>query len=168
MISEEMIEDLIRCQKKILKADRRKMISKNRSSRNNATLSSLDGKYKYRMFLRRSDEFFEDFSVGLIWTNPNEFTSIKKDIILLRCQGPHDSKQPESFDLHHSFHIHQISVQDIEAHRYSTPRHKEVTDAFHSFEEAAWYFSDLCGIINIEEHFEYPFVPLDRNQLSLF
>ena len=41
----------------------------NRSYRNDISVISLDNNYQYKMFLRYSNEFNEDFSVGLIWTN---------------------------------------------------------------------------------------------------
>jgi hypothetical protein len=114
MISEDFIQELIICSKNVIKADRRKMTLENRSYRNNLSLISLDKRFTYKMFMRRSDEFIEDFSVGLIWTNANKHIDINKDIILLRCQGPHDGKKPYECDCHHSFHVHKISLNDIE------------------------------------------------------
>lgn len=133
------------------------MIEENRHKKNKAELVSIDGKYKFIMFLRISLEFCEDFSVGLIWTNPNEFCDITSNIILLRCQGPHDGKYPENYDIHHSFHIHQITMDDIDNRRFKKPSNRFSTDSFSSFEEAAWYFVDHCNIMDMEKYLEYPF-----------
>lgn len=108
------VDELIECPKKIIKSDRKNMIEKNRSYRNNIQLESEDGKYSFIMFMRQSAEFLEDFSVGLIWTNVNKYWDTKKQTILIRCQGPHDSKQEFESDPHHSYHIHKLSPTDIE------------------------------------------------------
>lgn len=169
MITDEFLKELITCEKIVIKAERKKMLSENRSSKNSALLSSVDNKYKFRMFLRKSDEFLEDFSVGLIWTNSNQFTDINKDIILLRCQGPHDGKMPENYDIHHSFHIHQITANDIRERRLKKPSNRFSVDKFSSFEEAARFFADYCHISNIEEHFDYPFNIIElAGQTSFF
>lgn len=157
MLTQQFLDDLITCKKVVSKVERKKMVHENRHYKNTATLSSIDNKYTFSMFIRVSDEFKEDFSVGLIWTNPNEFIGISSNIILLRCQGPHDGKKPENFDIHHSFHIHKISVNDIEEKRYKKPSNRFSVEDFSSFEEAAWYFAEHCNIIDIEKHLGYPF-----------
>ena len=118
MLSDDFIQELISCPKKPLKAERKKLLLENRHYKNNIALTSIDGKYQYKMFMRKSDEFIEDFSIGLIWTNANEHINISKSIILLRCQGPHDGKQPLDSDTHHSYHTHTITIEDIANRRY--------------------------------------------------
>ena len=59
------VDELIECPKKIIKSDRKNMIEKNRSYRNNIQLESEDGKYSFIMFMRQSAEFLEDFSVAI-------------------------------------------------------------------------------------------------------
>lgn len=75
----------------------------------------------------------------------------------MRCQGPHDSKVPETTDIHHSFHIHQITVKDILEARYRRPSNKCVTSHYSSFESAAVYFAKKCNIIDVEKHLGYPY-----------
>lgn len=156
-ITNEFIQELITCQKIIKKADRKKMISENRSLRNNVQLISEDGKYEYVLFLRQSCEFIEDFSVGLKWTNPSKYLNTNKSIILLRCQGPHDSKQPEGTDCHHDYHVHEITLKDINECRYDKPQHKEICKEFSSFESAIYYFCKKCGIHNLNDYIDIGF-----------
>ncbi|MCD8357483.1 MAG: hypothetical protein LUE11_13095 [Clostridia bacterium] len=148
------IDELIRCPKIVVKADRRKMIEQNRSRRNNIELESEDKRFKYQMFLRQSTEFVEDFSVGLIWKNANEYLNTNKQLILLRCQGPHDGKKPLNADTHHSFHTHQLTQEDIDSRRFSKPTNQGPTNHFSSFDEAITYFCQYCAIIGLTEHID--------------
>lgn len=148
------VDELIKCPKTIIKADRRSMVEKNRSYRNNIRLESEDGKYNFIMFMRQSSEFLEDFSVGLIWTNANEYWNTKKQLILIRCQGPHDSKQEFESDPHHSYHIHQLSSKDIEQKRFNKPSNRGITDSFSSFDEAIIYFCNRCAIIGLSDYID--------------
>lgn len=155
------VDELIECPKKIIKSDRKNMIEKNRSYRNNIQLESEDGKYSFIMFMRQSAEFLEDFSVGLIWTNVNKYWDTKKQTILIRCQGPHDSKQEFESDPHHSYHIHKLSPTDIEQKRFSKPSNCGVTNHFSSFDEAIIYFCNRCAIIGLSDY-----INLNNNQVE--
>ena len=88
MVTEELITELIVCPKKAIGADRKRMLSVNRSLRNKVALISVDGNYTYNLFLRQSEEFMEDFSVGLIWTNAAKYVGINKEIILITQTKP--------------------------------------------------------------------------------
>lgn len=116
------------------------------------------------MFMRKSDEFIEDFSVGLIWTNPQEYIDISKNIIMLRCQGPHDGKEVLGFDIHHDYHTHKITASDIQEKRFTKPSYRISTDMFHSFDQAMVYFIEKCDIINIEDFIDFT---IDPDQTTL-
>ena len=150
MLDDRLVKELITCEKRVIKAQRKKMLLENRSNRNSFELESIDEKYQFRLFLRQSEEFVEDFSVGLIWTNSNRYTSIKKPIILTRYQGPHDSKAPFESDTHHSFHIHELTNEDIVCRRFQKPSYKCVTDEYVTFEEAVLLFCSNCNIKGLE------------------
>lgn len=155
MVTEELITELIVCPKKAIGADRKRMLSVNRSLRNKVALISVDGNYTYNLFLRQSEEFMEDFSVGLIWTNAAKYVGINKEIILIRFQGPHDSGKPMGEDLHHDYHVHEISVSDIKERRYLRPSNKGVSKEFSSFSGALFSCVEHCGIIDLEEYIDY-------------
>ena len=52
MLSDDFIQELISCPKKPLKAERKKLLLENRHYKNNIALTSIDGKYQYKMFMR--------------------------------------------------------------------------------------------------------------------
>ena len=156
MLTQDFIDnELISSTKQILKSDKQRMWLENRHYRNNFILESCDKKYSYRAFLRYSDEFIEDFSVGLIWTNAVKYINVNKPIILLRCQGPHDSGKPLGADIHHSFHTHEITPIDIIEHRYIKPSNKGITKEFSSFQSALFYFLSRCNIINSQAYIDF-------------
>jgi len=150
MITETLISELITCPKKALKADRKRMVPVNRSLRNKVVLQSADNNYTFDLFLRQSEEFMADFSVGLIWTNAAKHIGVNNNILLIRFQGPHDSGKPLGEDLHHDYHVHQISVDDINEHRYFRPSNKGPSKDFYSLASALFSFIDHCAIINLE------------------
>lgn len=162
-LSDELLYEILTCSKRPLRADRRKMVLDNRHFKNNVELISADNEYMYKMFLRQSDIFIEDFSVGLIWTNANSYINVSKNIILLRCQGPHDGKSPFESDTHHSYHIHMATAEDVRNRRYAKPSRKEITDEFRSFEQALLFFTAKCNIIGLENFIE---LPAESNQIS--
>lgn len=164
MITDIFLQEITSCQKRVIKADRKKMILENRHYKNNLYLTSEDEKYNFKIFLRKSDEFIEDFSIGLMWTNPQDYIDVTKSIIMLRCQGPHDGKQELGFDIHHDFHTHEITALDVEEKRYTKPSKRNSTDLFHSFDQALFYFIEKCGIINIDDFIE---LSIDPNQTTL-
>ena len=150
MIDESFLHNLITCKKKAVRADRKRMTLVNRNYRNDISVISLDNKYQFKMFLRYSDVFSEDFSVGLIWTNSEKFSDVSKPILLIRYQGPHDSGQAFGVDIHNDYHIHEITVTDISEGRFIKPSNKEVTKKFSSFGEAVMSFSQDCDIHELE------------------
>lgn len=82
-ITEELLQEVLSCPKISRRADRKRMTSSNRSKRNTVYLSSENGKYDYKLFMRQSEEFMEDFSVGLIWTNPAQYIDVTKTAFFL-------------------------------------------------------------------------------------
>lgn len=164
MLTQDFIEQtLINGEKRIVRAEKQQMWPENRHHRNDFYLESYDGKYTYRVFLRRSDEFMEDFSVGLVWTNATNHIHVNRDIVLLRCQGPHDSGKPLGTDIHHSYHTHEVTVKDIMEHRYLKPSSKGITDAFACFQSALSYFVKRCGVSNSQGYADFKMM----NQISL-
>ena len=164
-ITEELLQEVLSCPKISRRADRKRMTSSNRSKRNTVYLSSENGKYEYKLFMRQSEEFMEDFSVGLIWTNPAQYIDVTKNsIFLIRCQGPHDGKAPQGTDIHHDYHIHRITLDDIRERRYQKPSGRMSTDEFSSFEQAVFYLINTFEVKNIDRVVE---LPEEVTQISL-
>ena len=156
MITETFLNELITCTKRAIKAERKRMVLINRSYRNKIDLISLDSNYTFELFLRQSDIFSEDFSVGIKWANASKYVGINKEIILIRYQGPHDSGKPLGEDLHHDYHIHQITVEDINERRYLCPSNKEISKEFSSFSDALFSIVSHCDIIDLDKYIDYP------------
>ena len=162
MITNELLEEIIRCPKIICRVEPKKPRIENRNMRRTFYLTSQDGKYNFNVFERQSTEFLEDFSYGLVWTNANEHIGVNQNLILFRCQGPHDGRRPIGTDVHHSYHTHVLSSDDIIQKRYRKPSERNDSDKFTTFSQASFYFFQLCGIINIEEYFE------SESQMTLY
>jgi hypothetical protein len=150
MISEELLNEVMNAAKTAIKAQRRKLTLINRHYSNKISLQSDDGRFKYSLVLRKSESFIEDFSVLLIWENANEY-DVNKDIILARYQGPHDGKKAGGSDIHHSYHTHKITLEDIKATRYHRPSERNETKAYNSFEQAIQCFTNDFGIVGLEK-----------------
>lgn len=162
MLTDNDIDNLISCEKHAIRAERKKMVENNRSYRNKIFLEATsNNSYKFEMFMRQSAEFVEDFSVGLKLLLPNPTDRI---LILLRCQRPHDTSRPIGFDRHHDYHIHRLSGFDIESKRYDKPSRECITAEFNSFWSAVFYFSNICGILDLSTTITLP----NDAQISLF
>lgn len=165
-VNDALLREVLFCDKVAVRADRKRLAFSNRHRRNNVYLVSKDRKFEYKLFMRQSEDFLEDFSVGLIWTNPANFLEItKSSIILLRCQGPHDGKEPLGFDIHHDYHIHTITAEDLKEKRYQKPSGRMSTSAFSSFEQAIFYLITKYKVDGIEKVVN---LPEEVDQTSLF
>ncbi len=67
----------------------------------------------FRAFLRRNEDFPENFSIGLVFL-PGDGSG---ELTLLRCNGPHGTTN-ESFDPDHphvDYHVHRAGAALLEA-----------------------------------------------------
>ena len=131
----------------------------NANYRNDMGLVAEDGT-KFAVFFRRSDDFPENFSIGLV----HEDASGSK-LILFRCNGPHGGYN-HTFDPDHPHwkpHIHWASEEAIrEGHR--PEKNAQLTEAYATYEEAVPYF---LGVIGVEEAERTRYFP-QAGQQSLF
>ena len=76
--TDDELAGLIACSKQVVDPPRREMRVDGRMKRNDMTLKSADDKHSFRVFIRQSEEFPENFSFGLIYfrvMNPAAFNS---------------------------------------------------------------------------------------------
>ena len=152
--TDDELKNLILCSKQVDEPPRREMRLEGKHKRNDMTLKSADGKHSFLVFLRHSEEFSENFSLGLRYQPGEDPGSFQ----LIRCNGQHGG---ERIHPHHAvFHIHRSKADDINA-GILEPRQIEQTDAFASFREALAYF---CRLINLENPDDY-FPGISQNQL---
>jgi len=138
MFSQDEIDALISCSKGISEAPKREMRLDGAHLRNTAKLIALDNtKGEFIVFMRQSEDFPENFSIGLSYSPCDGRETIK----LLRCNGKHGDYNG-SFDQDHphfDFHIHQASEKAIEA-GYLPEKFATKTTEYASFEEAIQCF----------------------------
>jgi hypothetical protein len=135
---QDELDALISCPKEISEAPKREMRLSGAHWRNDATLvASNDLKGEFTMFMRRNEEFPENFSIGLTYLSQDG----RDGITLLRCNGPHGCYNSD-FALahpHFDYHIHQASGDAIEA-GYAAEKSAVKTMEYASFEEALQFF----------------------------
>ena len=100
--TDEELESLIRCRKEVVDPPRREMRVDGKMKRNDMTLKSADGAHSFRVFMRQSEEFLENFSIGLVYQPGEEPGSFQ----LIRCNGQHGGERVHP---HHAvFHVHGV------------------------------------------------------------
>lgn len=147
---EREIERLITMPKRIIESSSKEFSEEYQHFRRDFKLQSIDGNYKFRMFIRKHKEFQENFSIGL-----DLLPSPDKGMPLIRCNGPHyvteDILKPSP---HYDYHIHMIKNDDIEKDIRKLS-FAEITDRYNSYEEALDYFIKRTNIINANDYFDF-------------
>lgn len=146
VFTEDELNALIFCPKQIEVPPRREMRTEGKMKRNEMTLRSSNGSEAFRVFLRQSLEFAENFSLGLIYVpigDPGSFA-------LVRCNGQHGGTASQP---HHAYyHTHKCIADDLND-GILEPRRIEQTSAYASYFEALGYFLDMINLENAENFF---------------
>ena len=145
-ITSQEIEKLIRCPKIIIDSPRKQMQLANGHWRNDMKLQSNDGEHDFSVFMRKNEDFEENFSVGLIYY-PRD---IRGDVHLLRCNGPHGPHV--LFNHHDRFHVHEADPKNLSA-GMRAERTAYITKEYATYQDALGYFLKRCNIMNAEQHF---------------
>jgi hypothetical protein len=144
--TDEELAALITCAKQVVDPPHREMRLDGKMKRNDMTLKSADGKHSFRVFMRQSDDFPENFSVGLVY-QPNEEPG---SFQLVRCNGQHGGERVHP---HHAvFHVHRSRADDINA-GVLEPRQIQTTADYASFQEALATFLRTIHLENPNQHF---------------
>jgi len=147
------IDELIACPKVVSDAPRREMKKDRGHSRNDMKLKSTDDKFEFRVFMRRNEDFPENFSIGLAFLAKDG----TGELVLLRCNGPHGGYN-DSFDPAHphwDFHVHRASAEMIAA-GLRPEKAATISAEYASFEEAVQYFLRETNVANAREYFADP------------
>lgn len=138
------LDNLVKCKKTITTPPKKKMSLENGSYRNNMSLISEDNQSKFSCFMRKNEDFPENFSIGLIY-NP---TDEKGTICLVRCNGPHGEYNATlSQSPHFKHHIHMAKAENLEK-GIKPEKYSEEIDAYASYEEALRYFLKHINVTN--------------------
>lgn len=113
--------------------------------------SVSDEEKKFKVFIRKSVEFIENFSIGLRYeTN----LPLLKIATLIRYNGPHGDISRHSNGHYAKPHIHRITAAEIASESMDPQeKHRKITDKYRTFEEALWTFFRDTGTINFAKHF---------------
>ncbi len=136
--SQADVDQLIGCAKDISDPPAKDLKLDGAFWRNKAKMIATDGSPgTFSMFMRKSDDFSENFSIGLTFTAHDE----RGEITLLRCNGKHgtfngngDASHP-----HWDFHVHRASEKAMDEGSTSE-KYAEKTTEFASYEEALSFF----------------------------
>ncbi|MEI8174086.1 MAG: hypothetical protein WCH07_11485 [Deltaproteobacteria bacterium] len=145
------LDELVSCSKKVVDPPRKEMRSEGGHQRKDMTLSSMDGKWRFSVFMRVNEKFPENFSIGLVHDPRNE----PGELVLLRCNGPHGEHDNSPFEDSHphlGYHIHRARADVIDS-GLSPEKFAALTDAYASFQEALHHFLTLANIVDAEGYF---------------
>jgi len=149
----QTITDLITCPKRIVEPPKKTMTLKNRSFRNDMKLVSFDEEKSFYVFMRISEDFPDDFSIGLIYSSPEG-----KIFLLFRCNGPHGECVSDFLEgeTHFGYHEHMLVAG-------SNSMNASITDAYGTYQDAVVHFMGKCHIKDAESYF--PFLK-DSNRIQ--
>jgi len=140
--SQEEIDVLIGCPKVIVEPPRKEMQLTQGHYRNDIKLKSQDGKHDFSVFMRRNQDFQENFSVGLVYA--------KGWVELYRCNGPHGGHL--GLEHHDTFHVHSAKAESIAA-GLKPDRTAFVSEEYATYDEALVYFLKKCNILDYQNWF---------------
>jgi hypothetical protein len=118
--------------------------------RNDMRLKSIEGEREFRVFMRRSDDLPENFSIGRAFL-PKDGSG---EIVLLRCNGPHGGYN-DSFDADHphwEYHVHRATAEMIEAGQ-RPEKAATVNRDYAAYEDALEYFLRATNITDAASYF---------------
>ena len=144
--TDKELVNLVKCSKSVVEPPQKQMKQERGSRRNNMMLQSRNGEYRFRVFMRQSLEFEEDFSIGLDYFPKDEPGSI----CLLRCNGQHGVTLV--FPHHSHYHIHRAKAEDVNA-GIKIERHVEIASQYASFRDGLAYFLTVIGLEEVDKYF---------------
>lgn len=148
MYTDEIIDKLITCQKKIVDGPKT-VPTKGAWVKKSFTLSSEDGLHNFNGFITCNNTFIENFSIGLSY-NPKEE---KGTIVLTRFNGLHGGTKENP---HHAYcHIHTATAERI--NDGLKPEGKIIkADTYSTFETALQSFVKHIGLNPTDKQKYFP------------
>lgn len=157
--TDEQLESLVSSTKRIVDPPMVKPRVERGSMRNSMILESTDGQYRFRVFMRQSEVFEENFSIGLDYLPKDGSGSF----CLLRCNGKHGAHRDHPHHL--SFHVHRAMAEDVN-NGNKQERNIEVTIDYASYLNGLVYFLKVANV-NLSQEESNRYFP-NLKQLSLF
>jgi hypothetical protein len=148
LYTDELIEELISCPKKVTHTPKDSGVGRG-SSKIKFTLESTDGKYSFSGFISKNLTFQENFSVGLVYKLKDE----KGSLVLLRVNGPHGLN--ENVPHHEGAPVHVATAERINAGL--KPEGKIETEVpYSTVEDAIQYFLRRINVIAADRQNHFP------------
>ena len=151
MLTDQEIQALIKSPKEIKeKVPVKGYNDINKHKRCDLTLQTSEGK-SFGVFVRQNKTFIENFSIGLRYqTNDRELGSIT----LVRYNGPHGETSRSQNGHYDKPHIHSMTATEMDSgSTQPQEKHREITDRYHTFEQALEVFFGDIGARNYLEYF---------------
>ena len=151
MLTDQEILDLIQSPKEIKEKNSVKGYKEeNNHKRWTLTLETSEGK-TFEVFIRQNNNFIENYSIGLRYQTNNRDLGW---ITLIRYNGPH-GETSQSQDGHYDKpHIHRMTAMEMESgSTQPQEKNRDITDRYHTFEQALEVFFGDIGVRNYLEYF---------------
>ena len=153
MLTDEQIQDLVNCSKTITKKEpARGYREDNRHLRCDLELSSIEeSSTVFKVFIRQSTEFIENFSIGLLYSTNDPTLGT---ITLVRYNGPHGENSRDPDGHYAKPHIHRITASELESGNVQPQeRQREITGRYTTFEQGLAVFFNDTRVENFEDYF---------------
>lgn len=156
----EEIQALINCPKRLYNKPRKSSKVLKGSERNDFKLiSKSDKDIIFRVFMRKSIIFPENFSIGLVYLTPSN-----QDVTLLRYNGIHQHKNKViNNNQFENFHIHQATCEAL-SEGFAAESYAIETRDYDTYEKALFCF---WKDIKIQEDIDLYFDLANIDQLKL-
>lgn len=149
-MTKQTVESLVYCPKTITVKPKKIMYQDQRSNytmRNDFACTSLDGKYRFEVFMRFNTEIPTVFSIGL------RYQSEEETIIICRYNGKHYHRNKIGDNTQfNDYHIHMLYDHQL-ADETSDSLDAIVTDKYITFDEALYAFLNDCKIQGWQDYF---------------
>ena len=114
-------------------------------------VATTDDATPFRVFIRQSLAFLENFSIGLSYSAR---TPASGSITLVRYNGPHGEVSREPDGHYAKPHIHRIAAEEIAAGSIRPQaRQREITDRYATLEQAIAIFFQDTAVANYAQYF---------------
>ncbi len=144
--TQKELEALITVPKIISKKPKKEWQEDRGHLKNEMIVRNKDKDLLFTVFMRKNIKFIENFSIGLIF-HPYDG---KKEIHLLRCNGPHgDFNRTQSTHPHFHCHVHIIDAIRLNEER-NPLGNAEIVSHYRTYEQAFPYFCKRIHLLNWE------------------
>ena len=149
-MTDKEITNLLKTDKNITDPPKKSMAIFQGSLRNNFKLESIDGKEKFKAFIRVNEKISESFSIGLDYISDEG-----KSICLLRCNGKHGiHKNHNTGEEFFDYHIHKATQKAIDNDE-NPEQYAYITKDYATWQDALLYFLNYINVLNYREHFPF-------------